>query len=228
MTNSNNIKETDIELQNIHNYNINVKNREIYLHSYFDTEEENGVEFRSAIVFEKNIRYLNSLSIEPILIHMHLPGGVWGDCMGIYDTIRLSKSKIIIVAYGSVESASSVILQAADLRLLMPNTNVLIHYGSISVDNEHKAALSWVQWSEKESQKMIDIFTDKYIASDLAKSKKLKRMMAKKHIIAQLANKCDWILTAEEAVSYNFADGVLGSRRFPNLDELKDIIKKNK
>ncbi len=217
----------DVELFNLHNYNVDIKNREIFLHSdVSNQEEESGVDYRSATTFEKNIRYLNSISIEPILVHMHMPGGVWGDCMGIYDTIRLSKSKIIILAYGSVESASSVILQAADLRVLMPNTNVLIHYGSISVDNEHKAALSWVQWSEKESQKMIDIFTDKYIISDFAKSKKLKRMIAKKHIIGQLANKCDWILTAQEAVNYNFADGVLGTKRYPNADQLKDIIKK--
>jgi ATP-dependent protease ClpP protease subunit len=216
----------DIELYNIHNHNIDLKNREIFLHSLLETEEEGGVDYRSAVIFEKNVRYLNSLSIEPILVHMHLPGGVWGDCMGIYDTIKLSQSKIIVVAYASVESASSVILQAADLRILMPNTNVLIHYGSISVDNEHKAALSWVQWSEKESEKMIDIFTEKYINSDLAKTKKLKKMMAKKHIISQLANKCDWILTAQEAVNYNFADGVLGSKKYPTLDSLKDTIKK--
>lgn len=228
MTTSNNnvTKEHDSDISNIHNLNIDIKHREIFLHSHIsEQEEESGVDYRSAVVFEKNMRYLNFLSIEPILIHMHLPGGIWSDCMGIYDTIKWSKSKVIIVAYGSVESASSVILQAADLRVLMPNTNVLIHYGSISVDNEHKAALSWVQWSEKESQKMIEIFTDKYMSSELAQSKKLKRLMAKKHIISQLSNKCDWILTSQEAVNYNFADGVLGSKRFPHIDELKNIIK---
>lgn len=220
------ILNNENELYQLHNYNIDTKNREVFLHSHIESEEESGVDYRSAINFEKNIRYLNSLSIEPILVHMHLPGGVWGDCMGIYDTIKVSKSKIIIIAYGSVESASSVILQAADLRILLPNTNVLIHYGSISVDNEHKAALSWVQWSEKESQKMIDIFTEKYILSEIAKSKNLKRLIAKKHIQSQLANKCDWILTAQEAVNYNFADGVLGSKRFSSIDSLRDIVKK--
>lgn len=219
-------KENDNDICNIHNYHIDIKNREIFLHSYFDSQEEIGVEYRSAVCFEKNIRYLNSISIEPILVHMHLPGGIWSDGMGMYDTIKLSKSKIIIVAYGSVESASSVILQAADTRVLMPNTNVLIHYGSISMDNEHKAALSWVQWSEKESEKMIDIFADKYLLSDVAQAKNLKKIAAKKHIISQLANKCDWILTAQEAVDYNFADGVLGSKKFPNIDELKIKSKK--
>lgn len=221
-------KENDIDINNIHSYNLDVKNREIFLHSYVsDLEEEPGVDYRSAITFEKNIRYLNTLSIEPILIHMHLPGGMWSDCLGIYDAIKFSKSKTILLAYGSVESASSVILQASDLRILMPNTNVLIHYGSFSINEEHsKAAASSVQWNERECDKMIDIFTDKCSQSVLAKQKNWKRMMAKKHIVSQLANKCDWILTALEAVEYNFADGVLGSKQFPNIDEIKNRSKK--
>jgi len=223
-----NTKENDIDITNIHLYNIDVKNREIYLHSYVsEAEAEPGVDYRSATIFEKNIRYLNTLSIEPILIHMHLPGGMWSDCLGIYDAIKFSKSKTILIAYGSVESASSVILQAADIRILMPNTNVLIHYGSFSITDEHsKAAASSVQWNEKECDKMVDIFTDKCIQSDMAKQKNWKRMMAKKHIVSQLANKCDWILTAHEAVEYNFADGVLGSKRFPNTEEAKHSSKK--
>lgn len=222
------MREQETDLFNIHNYNINIKNREVYLHSYLDCSDEGGVDFRSAIIFEKNIRYLNSISIEPIIVHMHLPGGVWGDCMGIYDTIKCSKSKIIIVAYGSVESASSVILQSGDLRILLPNTNVLIHYGSINIDNEHKAALSWVQWSEKESHKMVDIFTEKFTDSAFAKQKNWKKLIARKHIISQLANKCDWILNAQEAVNYNFADGVLGSKGYHTVDSLRDTIKAKK
>lgn len=223
-----NTKEMEIDLANIHSSNIDIKNREIYLHSYIsDLEEEPGVDYRSATIFEKNIRYLNTLSIEPILIHMHLPGGMWSDCLGIYDAIKFSKSKTILLAYGSVESASSVILQAADLRVLMPNTNVLIHYGSFSINEEHsKAAASSVQWNEKECDKMIDIFTDKCIQSELAKEKNWKRMMAKKHIMSQLANKCDWILTATESVRYNFADGVLGSKKYPTIEDLKNISKR--
>lgn len=227
MAPSNLNKETEQELNNIHQYNIDVKNREIFLHSYLsDGDEEPGVDYRSAINFQKNLRYLNSISIEPILVHMHLPGGVWTDCLGMYDAMRFSKSKVIILAYGSVESASSVIFQGADTRILMPNTNILIHYGSISVDNDHKAAVSSIEWSEKESQKMIDIFTDKCISSPMAKTKNWKRLMARKHIVSQLANKCDWILTAQEAVEYNFADGVLGSKKFPSIEDIKNRSKK--
>jgi ATP-dependent protease ClpP protease subunit len=216
-------------LSNIHDYNIDIENRELYLHSYFSSEnEESGVDYRSAILFEKNLRYLNTISLDPILVHMHLPGGDWQDCLGIYDNIKNSKSKVCIVAYAKVESSSSVLLQAADLRILSSNTNFLIHYGSLSIDNEHKAALSTVQWSEKESEKMIDIFTDRCINSSISKEKNWKRMIARKHIVTQLATKRDWILTSEEAVRYGFADGVLGTKKYPNIDYIKNLLKKLK
>ena len=217
--------ESDINY--IHTYNIDIPNREIYLHSSFDDGlEEGGVNYKSAVIFEKNLRHLNLLSLEPILVHMHLPGGDWQDCLGIYDAIKSSKARVAILAYAKVESSSSVLLQAADLRILTPNTNFLVHYGSISVDNEHKAALSMVQWSEKESEKMIDIFTEKCMNSKVCKEKNWKRMMAKKHIVTQLATKRDWILTADEAVDYGFADGILGTKKFPNIDYIKTYCKK--
>jgi len=225
-TSKKNMEIQNNTLYDIHNYNVDIENREIYLHSYFDTEDESGVDYRSAIVFEKNLRYLNTLSLEPILVHMHLPGGDWQDCLGIYDNIKNSKSPICIVAYAKVESSSTVLLQAADLRILSMNTNFLIHYGSISVDNEHKAALSMVQWSENESQKMIDIFAERCMNSKISQTKKWKKMMAKKHIITQLATKRDWILNAEEAVDYGFADGILGTKKFPNIEYIKNYLKK--
>ena len=219
-------KDPDISL--IHTHNIDILNREIYLHSHIsDSEEETGVDYRCAITFEKNLRYLNLLSLEPILVHMHLPGGDWQDCLGMYDAIKASKAKVIILAYAKAESSSSVLLQAADLRILMPNTNVMIHYGSFSVDAEHsKAAAAGIQWNERECDKMIDVFTDRCMNSSICKEKNWKKMMAKKHIVSQLANKCDWILTAQEAVDYGFADGVLGSKKYPNIDYLKTCVKR--
>lgn len=222
-----NTTQTSTTLFDIHNYNLDPENREIYLHSYFtDNEDESGVDYKSAVVFQKNLRFLNLTSLDPILVHMHLPGGDWQDCLGIYDNIKNSKSKVGIVAYAKVESSSSVLLQAADLRILSPNTNFLIHYGSLSIDNEHKAALSMVQWSEKESEKMIEIFTERCMNSKICKEKNWKRMMVRKHIVTQLATKRDWILTAEEAVDYGFADGILGTKKFPNIEYIKNHLKK--
>ena len=45
----------DFQLSAIHTYNLDLKNREVYLHSRMDSEEEQGVEFNTCVVFEKNI-----------------------------------------------------------------------------------------------------------------------------------------------------------------------------
>lgn len=212
----------------IHDYNIDIVNREIYLHSsLYSGEEEGGVDFRSATTFEKNLRYLNLISDDPILVHMHLPGGEWQDCLGMFDAIMSCTCNVGILAYAKAESSSSVLLQAADLRILMPNTNVLIHYGFLSLDGEHsKAAASNIQWNEEESDKMINIFTDRCMESSIAQQKNWKKMMAKKHIMSQLANRCDWILNARDAVNYGFADAVFGDKNFESIDSIKSYMKK--
>lgn len=214
------------KLSNIHHYGIDPENREIYLHSYIaEGEDEGGVDYRSAINFEKNLRYLNTLSNDPILVHMHMPGGDWSDCLGIYDAITHSSSPIACLAYAKAESASGIIFQAADIRILMPNAYMLIHYGSLSLDGEHKAAMSNIKWNEKEALKMIDIFSEKSTLSPMAKEKSWKKSMVKKHIISQLSNKSDWILTAEEAVYYGFADGVFGQPPYISIEHIKRKLK---
>lgn len=215
------------KLSHIHDYNIDVDNREIYLHSHIDSSEDDaGVDYRSAINLIKNIRYLNSINDESIIIHMNIPGGSWEDCLAMYDTIKLSKAKIGIIAYSKVQSASSVLLQAAKVRVLLPNVTTLIHYGSLSFDNEHKAAISNMQWSEKESHKMIDIFTERCLHSPLALAKNWRKINIKKHIISQLDSKSDWILDAEQAIEYGFADGVFGTQGFMNIEQIKRKLKK--
>lgn len=216
-------------ISNIHDINIDIKNREIFLHSYTSCEgEEPGVDYRAAINLQKNLRILELINKDPIIIHMHLPGGDWSDCLGIYDTIKNCQSKTIILAYAKVESSSSIILQAADLRVLMPNTHVLLHYGSISLDTEHKAATSNLRWSERESEKMLEIFTDKCLHSPIASEKNWKKMMIKKHIQSQLSNYSDWIMSSTEAVYYGFADGILGSSLYPTIDSLKKTKRRSR
>jgi len=64
--------------------------------------------------------------------------------------------------------------------------------------------------------------------SIICKEKNWKRMMVRKHIVSQLATKRDWILTSDEAVRYGFADGVLGTKKYPNIEYIKNLMKKSK
>ena len=91
----------------IHNYGIDVKNREIYLHSAKDNgEDDPGVDYRMAINFVKNVRHLDHLNNNEIRINMQSIGGSWQTGMAIYDTIQSCKSYVTIVAYGQAESMS--------------------------------------------------------------------------------------------------------------------------
>lgn len=213
----------DNQIFNIHNYHIDILNREIFLHSFLADEEESGVDYRSAITFEKNIRYLNLLSPDRILVHMHLPGGDWQDVLGMYDTIKLSQSPTTILAYAKVESASSILFQAANLRILMPNSDVLIHYGSFAIAADSKASIAIAQWTEKENAKMISMYADRCMNSMMAQKKDLSRKQVEKLIISKINNKSDWILDPEMAVYYGFADGILGSAEYPTIDYIKNI-----
>ena len=221
------MKNLNNHIEQLHNYNIDVDKREIYLHSSTFNEEEAGVDFKSAISLHKNIRYLNILSREPILIHMHIPGGEWCDCMSMYDTLSLCESPVAVIVYSRAESSGSIILQGADLRIMMPSSYALIHYGSTFVDGDHKVAVSNLEWTQKEAARMVDIFADKMMESPVGKEKKWRRVNAKKHILSQLDNKADWILYPEQCVNYGFADGILGSDDFPTFDDVTKYLKDN-
>ena len=84
-------------IDDIHSQNIDVKNREIFLHGQHGSfDDDPGVEYRMATTFIKNIRHLDQIKNEPIIIHMHSLGGNWGDGMAVYDAIKISRSHVTI------------------------------------------------------------------------------------------------------------------------------------
>ena len=152
-----------ISIAHIHDYGINLNTREIYLHSHIsDGEyEEPGVDYRMSVRFEKNMRAMNICSKKHILVHMHTIGGEWHDGMGIYDCITFSRSAVTILGYGHIGSMRSIIFQSADKRVLMPNAEFMIHYGSMSVDSNSISAKSAIEQNDKMNQRMLDIYCSK-------------------------------------------------------------------
>ena len=206
-------------LHDMHTFCVNPHTREIFLHSHIDseTEEEPGVEYRSAITLEKNLSILHKLNDKPIIIHMHSPGGDWNDGMAIYDTIKCSKCHVTILAYAHASSMSSIILQAADLRLLLPNTEILIHYGEISLNTTSIGAKSFMKVHQQNNAMMLEIYTSKckdgHFFQDCDKTEsQIKQFL---HIHMQRAQ--DWYLTPPEAVKYGFADHVIGGDKYPTI-----------
>jgi ATP-dependent protease ClpP protease subunit len=210
-------------ISDVHQYGLDVKNREIYLHGYIcNTDEDPGVEYRMTTNLYKNIRILDSISRDPIIIHMHSIGGNWSDGMAIYDAILLCKSYVTIIAYGQAESMSSIILQAADRRVLTPNAHFMLHYGSFSCASDHLTAHNYAKVDKKNTETMIDIYSQKCMLGKYFKESYTDLNQEKvKNFIKRKLKDGDWYLEANEAVYYGFADYVLDTRRCKNIESLK-------
>ena len=207
----------------IHNYGIDVKNREIYLHSAKDNgEDDPGVDYRMAINFVKNIRHLDSLSDNEIRINMQSIGGGWQAGMAIYDAIKIARSHTTIITYGQAESMSSVILQAADVRIMMPNSYFMCHYGSSSNAGNFLDTQNWAEFELKMLDTMLNIYVEKCMKGKFFKEKfeDLSESKVRSYIKRKLKDG-DWYIDSNEAVYYGFADGVLSTRKYRGIASLK-------
>ena len=210
-------------IESIHGQSIDLKQREIYLHGYHGPfDDDPGVEYRMATTLIKNIRYLDSLKNEPILIHMHSIGGNWGDGMAIYDAIKLARSHVTIVVYGQAESMSSIILQAADNRIMMPNSYFMSHYGSSSSAGNFLDTQNWAKFESIILDTMLDIYVESCMKGKFFNEKYTDPTESKvRTFIKKKLKDGDWYLNSNEAVYYGFADGVLSTRKYRGISSLK-------
>jgi ATP-dependent protease ClpP protease subunit len=194
----------------IHQHNIDIANREIYLYNFNAVDENPGVDYRMAQNFIKNVRILDSISHDDILIHMHSVGGSWFDGMAIFDAIKMSKSHATILVYGQAESMSGIILQAADHRVMAPNAYFMSHYGSQSFDGDYLSYQNLQKFEQKNAETMFNIYAERCVKGQFFKNlfkKNITPSKVKDYLKEQLKNG-DWYVSAREAVNYGFADEV--------------------
>lgn len=153
---------------------------------------------------------------------MHTIGGNWSDGMAIFNAIRLSKSPITILGYAQASSMSGIVFQAADKRVLMPDCELMIHHGSIGVEDTSLAVKSAVEQNEKSCKRMLQIFAERAVNGKYFKDRKyysLKRAMT--FIDQKIRQVGDWYLMPDEAVYYGFADGIFGDKGFENIAKIR-------
>jgi len=216
------IPQNNMLLNDIHEYGIDVENREIYLTSWIgNVDEEPGVDYRMATQFIKNIRFLDNINNQPILIHLTSLGGEWTHGMSIYDTILQTVSPTIILIHGEAMSMGTVILQSADYRVMSPNSIFMAHLGTSGITTEHKAAMASADWCKQITKEMIDIYAERSMGSPAFINKKKVSDVANA-IRTKFNNKGDWYLTPEECLHYGFIDGILGETKgYDTIESLK-------
>lgn len=198
-----------MNLAEIHENCLDVDNRIIYLHgSDLVEEQEPGVDYRMASMFVKNINFLSMLSRDPITIHMNTIGGEWSYGMAIYDAIKLCGCEVTIIAYSWARSMSSIILQAAHHRIMMPHASFMVHWGTSASEGHYLAVKSEIDFMSRTESVMIDIYANRCVNGEYFKSRNMNLDQVSAYIVDKIEKKADWWLTAEEAVSYGFADSV--------------------
>lgn len=200
-------------LNDIHCHSVDIKSREIFLHNYFSSIDENpGVEYRMSNIFLKNLRLLELKSYDPIIIHMHSIGGEWSDGMLIYDSIQMCNCYTTIIGYGQVESMSSIILQAADLRLLAQNSYVMVHYGSSGIQGDYLSNQKWFEYEKHICNTMLEIYSKRCFKSKFFKDKYVRPDLIKvKNFLSKRLKEGDWYMTAEDAIYHGFADNIISN-----------------
>lgn len=208
-------KSTEL-LYNVQYFDVDLESNHIYLvgadrgYDSVGNGGEPGVEFFMANRFIKNMNLCMRLNPDkPILIHLKTCGGLWEEGMAIYDMMKSCPSPITVLNYTHARSMSSIILQAATKRVMMPNSHFMYHDGSFYVEGTFKGAISNVEFSKKTSKTMLDIYANSLHANGVFKGESVLKI--KKWLRTQMDKKEDVFLTAKEAVDHGFADEIFNS-----------------
>lgn len=150
---------------------------------------------------------LDKASDQPMTILLSTEGGHEDVGMAIYDAIKCCRSEVTIRVYGRCLSIGAWILQAAEHRLLEPNSTMMLHTGTNSYEEHHKKTnRAWMKNEEVWDKKMINLILEKI---------KIKRPEMTYAKLKKLLDD-EWILTPDEAVEWGLADRV--------IDPLEDFI----
>lgn len=196
----------------VHDYNLDLTANHIYLvgEEIYANEDltEPGVEYVMANRFIRNLNILMRKSHDPILIHMKTCGGLWEEGMAIYDAIAACPNPVTILSYTHARSMSSLILQAADKRVLMPHSTFMFHEGTMSMAGTVKQFRTEGRMLTKTGEVMLDIYVN--AMKRKGKFAKKSREAIREWLVEQMNLHEEVYLSAEEAVAYGFADEVFG------------------
>jgi len=192
------------EIDIFHDYGVYVPDRTVYMGSELVSETddfaESGTEAKMVERFIKNMHFLESLSNEAITIIMNNPGGDHYSGMAIYDAIKASKAHTTIKVFGQAFSMGSLILQAANKRILAPNSRIMIHYGTQGTGEVHTKDFKQLA---DESEKLDTLIEDIYLQK-INKKRPISRQELQKILMV------DTYLSPKEAVEMGLADKILG------------------
>lgn len=178
--------------------------------------EARKIEIRSEVnevlasIITRAVLKMESVSDEPIQIHLSSFGGDAYESLAVYDLLRNSSCDIHIVASGKIMSAAFIIFLAGDVRKALPHTTFMMHsasYGAEGTVKNHEVQVN-------EGKRLNNLFLD--IAAQ--RTKRPKKWWYRKIL------NTDYYLNAEEAKEI----GLLTSGPVVQKPKVtKKVVKKN-
>jgi ATP-dependent Clp protease protease subunit len=187
-------------------YELYIPTRTIYMGSV-SHDPETGESGTDGAMAERVIKALHIFDSsapagdKPITIIMNNPGGDAYHGLAIYDAIKACKNHVTIIVYGHAMSMGSIIFQAADKRVMAPNSRMMIHYGTWGTHDHPKIVYSWAEEGKKFNTWMELLYLERI-------REKHPNFTLKK--VQQMCN-FDTFLNPEQAVALGLADEVLES-----------------
>ena len=197
----------DVDINTFFTTSLAIPTRTIYVGSVDPTggknsgeeDPEPGTDFRMAERVIKAIHILDSFNNEPITIIMNNVGGDEYHGLGIFDAIKTAKSYTTIRVFGQAMSMGSIILQAANRRLLAPNATIMVHLGDTRLVIPTREMPQYA----KETQRLNDLVDQIFLERIREKNARYSLERVKELQIV------DRYLNAKESVEIGLADGVI-------------------
>jgi ATP-dependent Clp protease protease subunit len=142
-------------------------------------------------------------------IHLYInsPGGDITALFAIYDTLKFIKPDVSTFCYGQAASAAAVLLAAGapGKRFALPHARILLHQPWGGVEGQ----ASDIELQAKEILRMRDLLTS-MLAEDTGQT----------HEKVTKDTDRDFIMTADEAVTYGVIDEIITSRAIAPLEAI--------
>ena len=180
---------------------------------YMEHNTENEVGFPLAANFFTGLHVLENFYIpeagKPVKEHIDIEfmsyGGDVYTSLSVYDRLIASPYKIHMSVYGPCMSGGSVILQAADKRLISANSRLMLHYGFTS--DEGTSDPRRRREVEREHEHTMDVLVNIYYSR--GKAKKVTKKMLEEDILPY-----ETYVDAKKAVEYGLADEIIEPKCF--------------
>jgi ATP-dependent protease ClpP protease subunit len=201
-------------IEDIHLFGLDVEHRYIYVQGVADDPEEGnpepGVEYRMANRLIKNLDILQGIDeTQPIVISMKTCGGDWVEGMAMHDAILANPCPVTIINYSHARSMSSLILQAANKRIMMPHSYFMYHMGTDAFDGTTKQLMSYVEWLPTANNQMLEVYVECLKRAEKGCTyRSWSRRRIREMLTEQMDRKEEVYLTAHEAVKHGFADEI--------------------